>query len=713
NRILLSQAEIPDSFKKATIAVEDASFYEHGGVNPRGIMRAALRNILAGGVVEGGSTITQQLTKIMFLTPERTFSRKIKEAFLAIKIDRSFSKDDILSMYLNQIYYGHGSYGIEAAAKTYFGASANDLTLDEVALIVGLPKSPRRYSPYFSPERAKNRRNHVLRRMASLGYISENELNEYSNMEIVLREDREGRKTNAPYFTEYIRQYLEQNYGSKAIYESGLKVYTTLKLDYQAAAEESLKRGIEEVDRRLGYRGPLGHITIGDAGVDWAEVASIAKEEYDPADTVSFTPDNILFGVVKEVTPRLATIYLNGAVGKIALSDMRWAHLRNREVDAVGIPDIDSIEGIISKGDIIKVKIVSQLPDGAYSLSLFQDMIVEGSLASIDPKTGYIRAMVGGYDFAVSQFNRAAQAKRQPGSAFKPLIYSAAFEYGYSPASIFIDSPIIFDNTEADQWKPENFEKRFYGAVSLRDALTHSRNVVTVKLLKSIGIKYAVDYVKRFKIDSEMTPDLSLALGTSTITPLELTSVYGVFANGGIMATPMAVKEITDSKGNVIESNKPVLEQVISPENAFMTTSVLQNVVQEGTGWQAKGLNRPVGAKTGTTNEFVDAWFVGYVPQLVTGVWIGIDYGDSLGKNETGSRAASPIWLDFMKKVLENQPVETFKMPDGLVFKRVNKNDGLLTLPNDTNYTFEPFVIGKEPQDYSKEAEAGRNRLKL
>lgn len=697
-RVLLPLNNIPSIMKLATLAVEDDQFYKHKGFNFKRIAGALWSNLKAGGVVEGGSTITQQITKTMFLTPERTIFRKIREAILATRIERNFSKDEILEIYLNQIYYGHSAYGVEAAALVYFGRHVNELTLPEIAMIAGLPRAPKLYSPYFSPERAKNRRNHVLRRMESLGYITHDEAENAVKSDFKLK-DRQDRKNLAPYFAEYIRQYVEDKYGSSGLYKGGLKVYTTLKIEFQEAAESAVKEGLREIDKRLGYRGPLGNVKPLGQYIDWRKVDEIELKNFPDGREKN---ENMALGVITEVTPEKALVQTKDAKGFINVKDLAWAHKYDPSVDALSFGKINNIKEVLKAGDVVDVKILEEKDKkGNLKFALEQEPVVQGALLCIEPATGFMRAMVGGYDFDKSKFNRAIQAKRQPGSSFKPIVYSASFEKGFTPASIFIDSPVIFEEKDEENWKPANFEEKFYGPTNLRTALTHSRNVITVKLLQSMGIKHVLEYARRLGIKSYLTPDLSMALGTSGVTLNELTSAYGVFSNKGVKTEPMAIKSITDKDGNLLEENKPREERVISEELAYITTNILQSVVQEGTGWRAKALGRPVAGKTGTTNNYMDAWFLGYTPDLIAGVWVGMDKDEPIGKNETGARAASPIWVSFMEKALKGMPVKNFQIPGGIVFTKIDKKTGLLATPETSDMTIECFIEGTEPTEFS------------
>ncbi len=546
-RTVIPFSEIPKYMKNAILAVEDARFYSHPGLDIPGVIRALWADIKAREIIQGGSTVTQQLSKMLFLKPEKSLSRKIKEAFIALQIEKKYSKDEILNQYLNQVYFGSGAYGIEAASQTYFGKKTNDLTLSESALLAGLPKAPTTFSPFRNPEKSRLRRSHVLRRMVDTGYITEKESEKAAKDPMPVPPKLGLNK--APYFVEFIRQEMEGRYG-RNVYIGGLNIYTTLDLKVQEIAEKALSKGLRSIDDRHKKRN----------------------------------------------TP------------------------------------------------------------------------VQGALIAIDPGTGYIKAMVGGRDFYESQFNRTYQALRQPGSAFKPFVFLTALENGFTPDDIVIDSPVFYPGSKKGMtWSPMNFSGNFQGPVTLRKAMAESINAVAVKLIDKVGVNTTVEYAKKLGIKSDLKPYLSLALGSSDLTLIEITSAYGVFAKLGIKSSPMAVIKVTDRMGKVFEENFPFTEEVIKPEIAYLITDLLRGVVEQGTGWKAKVLGRPVAGKTGTTNEYTDAWFIGYTPTLVAGVWVGYDDHRSIGSKETGARAALPVWIDFMKESLKDIPSEDFTPPEGIV----------------------------------------------
>ncbi|MDH4162426.1 MAG: PBP1A family penicillin-binding protein [Nitrospirota bacterium] len=589
NRTPVNINDVPDMLIKALIATEDARFNSHFGVDVRGILRASYRNIRAGKILEGGSTLTQQLAKVLFLTPERNYRRKLKEMLLALKIEQRYTKREILSFYLNQIYFGNGAYGVESAAQTYFGKNSRDLTLAECALLAGLPRSPKYYSPFLSPDGARKRRSYVLQRMTVLKVISEEAASEADRSPLPDQRKFVQKGPNpAPYFVEYIRQKVEERFGSGILYSGGLNIYTSIDDTLQSYAEDSVH--------------------------SW--LATLEKNTKRPA------------------------------------------------------------------------------ADG-YK--------VQAAFVVISPSTGHILAMVGGRDYAESQFNRAWQALRQPGSAFKPVVYAAAIEKGYSAVDRLTDAPLTVKLDGKNTWMPENFTRTFQGSVTLRKALAQSLNVPTVRLLADIGMEDAVRFAKKLGINSALKEVPSLALGSSDITLLELTSVYATFANQGIRLDPVAIIQITDSTGRILYSNEPAPVQAMRPETAYIITNLLKGVVERGTGWKARELGRPVAGKTGTTNDYRDAWFIGYTPTLAAGVWVGYDDQRSLGSKATGARAALPLWMTFMKQALRGTEPADFPVPANIIFKNIDPRSGLLSSEQCTVSLREAFLPGTEPRRYCDE----------
>lgn len=589
NRTPVTLADVPEVLVKALIATEDSRFYSHRGLDYRGIARALYRNIRSGRILEGGSTLTQQLAKVLFLTPERSYLRKLREMALALKIEQRYTKQEILTFYLNQIYFGSGAYGVEAAAQTYFGKRARDLTIAECALLAGIPRSPKYYSPFTSHDSALVRRAHVLNRLVATGGITEAKADEAGRTPLPLQPSiRRKGPSPAPYFVEYIRQKVEERFGSSILYSGGLNIYTSISDTLQASAERAMLSGLGKLDEKTGRR-----------------------------------------------------------------------------------------------------------TGGSQQL--------QAALIALEPSTFHIRAMVGGRDFAASQFNRAWQALRQPGSAFKPIVYAAAIERGYSAADLLEDTPLSIRIDGKRTWTPENFTRTYQGEVTLRKALAQSLNVPTVRLLSKIGVSETIRFARRLGIKSPLQAVLPLALGSSDLTLLELTAAYSVFANNGIRMDPVAILLITDSSGRTLYANESLPVQALKPETAYIITNLLKGVVEHGTGWKARELGRPVAGKTGTTNDYRDAWFIGYTPALVSGVWVGYDDQRSLGHRSTGSRAALPLWLDFMQQAHQGQEPLEFGIPEGLVLRSIDPRTGLLSTERCSSSLSEAFLPGTEPRTYCDE----------
>ncbi len=592
-RELIAYRHIPKQAINAVLATEDAKFFEHRGIRLLSLLRALIADIRAARFVQGGSTITQQLAKTLFLTPEKSISRKVKEMLIALQIELNYTKREILALYFNQIYFGSGAYGLQAASKIYFNKRAEDLTLAESALLAGLPRAPSYYSPHNDIQRSKDRRATVLKRMFDEGFITK-EQKEAADAEDILLTST-GALPQAPYFLETIRRKLEAKYGSDSIYREGLELYTTLNIEMQEAARRAVDEGLKAVESR----------------------------------------------------------------------------------NAKKIPD-----------------------DGAG-----EQLLLQAALIAIDPATGDVKALVGGRDFKTSEFNRAVQAKRQPGSAFKPVVYATALMEGWTAASILVDSPVIMkDPSKPDKWKPENFNKKFHGPVTMRKALEKSLNVATIKLLQKVGTDQVISMAVRLGIDSEVHPYPSMALGVSEVSLLEITSAYAVFANRGVRAEPRWLRLIRKSDGSLLEDNPPSYTEAMPAQQAFLITKMLQGVVENGTGRVAQKLGREAAAKTGTTDNFTDAWFIGYTPGLAAGVWVGYDMKKPIGKNETGAKAAGPIWTRFMNEALKSQPVKKFEMPKKIVKVDIEASTGLLADPSCGKTVAEYFLKGTEPRRYCNEA---------
>ena len=680
---------MPQYLINAVISVEDSRFWKHNGIDYIAIMRAAVKDVLHVGLKEGGSTITQQLAKITFLSPQKTLGRKIREIALAMKIEKKLSKKEILELYLNRVYMGHGAYGMERAAEVYFGKSVKDVNLPEAALLAGIIRAPSAYSPYNNLTAAKERQETVLMRMQEEGYIKPSEKERAEKQPLHLSALR-GNTESDNYFVEYVRKYLEEKYGVDVVYKGGLNVYTTLDRKAQIAAAGALRDGLRDLDKRRGWRGAMENRKV-----------DVKKEmsKKVPADSLSATAGDMSSGIVLKVTAREAIIKARGVLGRLRIENARWA--RTTIDPGTGrryyIKDF-SLNKILKVGDIVKVSFKSSSKKSV-DLTLEQDPKVEGAIVSMDPATGYIKAMVGGYDYATSEFNRALYAKRQPGSAFKPLIYAAAMDNGFTPASVIDDEPVTYNGGPRGEWSPENYDHKHYGPTRLRDALAYSRNVVTVKLVDKMGVDKVIDFARTLGFEGAMPHNLSIALGSISITPMELCEIYSVFADQGTRMTPIAIKYITDSQGRVVESNEPEGREVISPDTAFLITSMMEDVVKYGTGWRAKSMGRPVAGKTGTTNDYRDAWFVGYTTDLLTCVWVGSDDMHSLGSLETGARAASPIWLSYMK-TFDTGDSTDFAVPQGIVRYAIDPSNGLLSRDGTSGIT-EYFKEGTQPTAYS------------
>ena len=698
-RIVMPLERIPEMLIRAFVAAEDSRFFEHEGIDFFGILRALWKNIKAGGIVQGGSTITQQVTKSLLLTPERSLTRKLREAVLAYRIEKHLSKEEILFLYLNQIYLGHGAYGVEAAAQNYFGKHIQELNLAECAMLAGLPQAPSRYSPYSHPQRAKERQVYVLNRMVADGYISSGEAAEALAFHMNIRERKTWNIGHVPYFTEHIRRYLEEKFGQEVLYREGLQVYTTVNAAFQNAAQNAVKKGLNHLDKRQGYRRPLARLAP-------EEIESFLNDLKESSEENSYTEGAVVKGVVIAVSSpeKKVTVRLSEGLGILPLENMEWARRPDPEI-AYGAVKVRDPAEVLDVGDVILVRLEKRNPESKeWLLSLEQQPEVQGALLCMENDTGHVKAMVGGLDYNSSQFNRAVQSRRQPGSSFKPFTYAAALDKGYTPGTVIIDSPIIYSDDQMDwTWKPKNYKEKFYGPTLFRTALIFSRNVVTIKILRDIGIDYVIDYCRRFGITSPLSRDLSLALGSSGLSLLELTNAYSVFANLGELVRPIFVLKVLDRHGNLLEENRPQRERVVDKDTAYVMTHLLQEVVKYGTGWRARALKRPAAGKTGTTNKLQDAWYIGFTPSYVTGVWVGFDDDRTLGKYETGSRAASPIWVDFTRSILTNEPVRVFTVPENVVFAKIDPKTGLLANPGDKEAIFEAFKEGTAPIQTSEE----------
>ncbi len=728
-RLFVPINAVPEHVIEAFLAAEDKNFYNHSGFDVLGIGRAMLTNIKNAGTgrpLVGASTITQQVAKNFLLSSDQRLERKIKEAILTFRIEKAFSKDQVLELYLNEIYFGYGAYGLASAALNYFNKSLEQLNIEEAAYLAAVPKGPPRYHPIRHYERAIGRRNWVLGRMEINGFITEAEMTAAQATELVVHPRERVRYFHADYFEEQVRRQLYSVYGQNSLYEGGLSVRTTLEPRLQGIAERALKRGLVAYDRRHGWRGSIDSISITDDS--WSDTLG----EMD----VPLGMDNWHLAVVLELEDGGAVIgFEGGGYGFIHLDEVKWARAW-RSGERLG-PRIDDVGDVLELGDVVAVEEIFDIskeknlqgfltasgePVGnVKGYGLRQTPAIEGALVALDPHTGRVLAMVGGYDYNRSQFNRATQAERQPGSSFKPFVYGASFEEGFTPSSLVLDAPFVMAQGEGQgMWKPSNSSNRFYGPSTLRLGMEKSRNLMTVRLAQYIGMDKVIDFASRFGIEKNLQPTLSMSLGAGEVSLLALTNAYGMLVNGGKSITPTLLDRIQDRRGNTIfrhdnraclgckqeewnGQDTPIIpderEQVVDSRIAYQIVSMLEGVVERGTGRRIGTLDTPLAGKTGTTNDWVDAWFVGFSPDLVVGVFTGFDRPRSLGVNEEGSAIAAPIFREFMAEALKDSPIVPFRIPSGIRLVRVNAETGLPAGVNTTNAFFESFIPGTEPGD--------------
>lgn len=813
-RTLVPYEKIPKNLVNAFLAAEDDQFFQHKGINLQSIFRAAIANLRAGRSVQGGSTITQQVAKTLLLSSEKTLTRKLRDILLALEMEKNLSKEDILFLYLNQIYFGQGAYGVEQAAHVYYRKSVSELTLGEMAVLAGLPQAPSRYSPVSNPLRAKERQAYVLHRMGEVGFIDKAAAAEAVKQPIKVYV-RENYEEFAPYYLETIRQILVTQLGEEMVLDKGLRIYTSLDLQKQVAANASVMAGLKDLDKRQGYRGPQKNLSSAE------EIEKFLKDTRQKYLMLS-TPERVILpegkfadiappkneknasslvptylkigepveGIVKKVddTLKLVWVQIPDAEGVIDFDTMTWARKPNSEkrydMDLLRKPS-DALKA----GDVVLVKIshekfagtrVAQMktknkdlsvPDFSkyLELELDQEPLVEGALLSLDQQTQDLLAMVGGSNFQKSEFNRAIQAPRQTGSSFKAIVYASALDHGYTPATPIMDAPLVYEEggSKGDEgqedvkiWKPTNHSKSFGGDIIFRNALVQSLNVPTVKIIEDLGVPWPADYARRLGIYSPLNMDFTLALGSSGVTLYEMTKVFSEFGRLGKRVRPMLVRRVEDASGKVLlkdvsldirfekeinEIEKPFEErrtaflnaikdqayvdglkkqdlkkkkpdeniffedpdQLIKPTTAYLMTTLLKGVVEDrhGTGGAARALGREVAGKTGTTNNYYDAWFIGYTPQISTGVWVGFDKEKTLGKGEVGGRSALPIWLDYMKDAHEGLPQMTFPVPQGIVFANIDGDTGKLASATTKNILRQAFVEGTEPTASSSSSE--------
>lgn len=828
-RMLVPYDQIPKKLVEAFISAEDSSFFHHEGLNYLAIVRAFFANLKAGRKVQGGSTITQQVARSLLLSSEKTYIRKIKEALLSRRMEKNLSKEEILYLYLNQIYLGQGAYGVEAAAQIYFRKPAHELTVPECALLAGLPQAPSRYSPIGNPSRAKERQRYVLSRMAEEGYLTEDDAKKFAEESVKVYVWK-NYKELAPFYLETLRQLLVAKLGEEVVLDQGIKIYTGLDLAKQKVAQDQMQEGLRELDKRQGFRGPIKNLLTPE-GV--AEV--LLNTRNDLID--DFSPERILKpdGTIDEKgplnltgkdekgepLPNLPPYIKIGQIlkGVVTNVDDQWGLVQVRFAESKGMIDFESMKWArkpdpnvrseyaqikkpseaLKTGDVIEIRLSGktfystrlnkeiadwkrknknqqpELPElKEYSLvELEQEPIAEGALVSIDEKTEEIVALVGGYDFSRSQFNRALQALRQTGSSFKSFVYASALDKGYTPSSILLDVPLVYEEQEKAQgeegqdlnalatkkWRPANHSKSFSGEVLFRNALIRSLNVPTVKLIEDIGVDWVATYARRLGIFSPLNMDFTLALGSSGVTVYEMTRAFATLGRMGQKITPLLIHKVMNKVGEVIlsdislderfgteieRSNEEIekkralageeiattegstadggetpppeqkklqsrkvppiffkdANQLIRPQTAYVVTSILQGVVDEpgGTGGAARSLGRPVAAKTGSTSGYYDAWFIGYTPDIATGVWVGFDEEKSLGKGEVGGRAALPIWLAYMREAHEGLPARSFAVPDGVVYANIDNESGKLASASSKEVVRQAFIEGTEPQ---------------
>ena len=656
---------ISPTLRQAILAAEDAEFETHPGISIPRIIAALLKDIMEGRKAAGASTLTQQLARKLFLTDEKTWERKIREAMLAIQIEKRYTKREIFTLYANQMYFGHGVYGVEAASRLYFGKSAKDLELEEAAMIAGILQSNVRQSPYVNMDAAVRRRNYALTRMADVGYITQERADEAKKKPIVTRGAPSGPPSVAPYFVEEVRKELEQRYGAKQLYENGLAIQTALDVKLQEAANSALDSGLRRLDKMRGWRKPA---------------RNLANEHPDLKTYKNGRWDRPMRQgqVVPAVVTAVDASALEARAGALTVTVDKKGFAWTRR----------SATQLVSRGDLIEVRL-DTLDEAAHTASgtLEQPPVVEGAVLAIDNRTGQIKAMVGGFSFERSKFNRATQALRQVGSAFKPFVYTAAIDRGYTPASVVMDTPAsFFAGPNQPLYSPGNYDRRFEGPITLRRALEQSRNVPAVRMMEQLGPKQVILYARRLGLESPLPPYLPVALGAAEATLLEMTSAYSVFPNQGVRMNPYTVQKVTDREGNVLEENRPEPKDAIRADTAFVITNLLRGVVQRGTATKANVLDWPIGGKTGTTNDYTDAWFIGFDPDITIGVWVGLDQKKTIGRDITGGDAALPIWIEIMKTWIgDRKEAPKFQPPGNIVF---------VTAENGAS---EAYIAGTEP----------------
>jgi penicillin-binding protein 1A len=693
-RVILQYDEIPVLMRQAILASEDAEFEDHIGIRPLRLLVTVVRNLVYERRLfyAGASTLTQQLARKLFLKPEKTLERKVKEVVLALQIEKRYTKQEILTLYCNQMNLGHGAYGVEAAARVYFGKPVRNLSLEEAATIAGILQLPERQSPYVNQKWATQRRNYALRRMAEEGFITEAQAQAAQKKPIVLAGLPGPSNTTAPYFTEEVRQHLERQYGAQELYEAGLSVQTTLDYDLQAAAARALDRGLRDLDKRRGYRRPAKNVAAdGKSPGDYTErrwSRPIRIGDIVPAVVMEIASGAARAG--RPLAPGSARVRIGKLEGVLARPGFQWTGRA-------------SASDLVKAGDVIEVGVTAiDEETGTVSVTLEQTPLVEGALLAIDNRTGQIRAMVGGFDFGRSKFNRAVQAPRQIGSAFKPVVFAAAIDRGYTSTSLIVDEPVSYNAGPGQPpYAPQNYDRKYEGAITLRRVLEQSRNVPTVKLMEQLTPAQVIGYARRLGFESPLQPYLSTALGASEATLLEVTSAYSTFPNHGVRMQPYGIVKVAERDGTVLEEHRPIAREGIRADTAFVMVSLLAGVVARGTAAKAASLDWPLAGKTGTVDDYTDAWFVGFDPNITVGVWVGFDLKKPLGGNETGAVAALPIWMSFMKAYIDRygdrQNPPAFDPPGNIVFVPVDRGTGAPVDAATPGALNEAFIAGTQP----------------
>jgi penicillin-binding protein 1A len=675
-REVIPYEAISPQLKQAILAAEDATFEQHFGLSIPRIIVSLVKDIFEGRKAAGASTLTQQLARKLFLTYEKTWERKIKEAILAIQIEKRYTKNEIFTLYCNQMYFGHGVYGVQAASRLYFGKAAKDLTLEEAALIAGILQGNVRQSPYVNMDAALRRRNYALTRMAEVGFIPEAEAEAARKKPIVLRGEPSTPASVAPYFLEEVRKELEGRFGAKQLYENGLSIQTALDVSLQEAANRALNGGLRRIDKRHGFRAPRRNVIA-----DGQTIDAFKQPRWDRP----MRDGDVVPAVVRSAEPAAIAARAGALKVTIDKKGFGWTSKAGNQ--------------LVKPGDLIEVRLDSLDASGqTASGTLEQPPLVEGAILAIDNRTGQVKAMVGGYSFERSKFNRATQALRQVGSAFKPIVYTAAIDRGYTPASVIVDAPVSFSaGPNQPLYSPQNYDHKFEGPVTLRHALEDSRNVPAVRVMDQLGAKQVIAYARKMGLTSPLPPYLPVALGAAEATLSEMTSAFAVFPNQGVHMQTYSVLKVTDRAGNVLEENRPEPKDAIRADTAYVLTNLLRGVVQRGTANKAASLNWPIGGKTGTTDDYTDAWFIGFDPDITIGVWIGLDQKKTIGRNMTGAEAAVPIWMEVMKAWIgDRKDPPKFEAPGNIVFVSVD-NTGASTDAATPGAISEAFIAGTQP----------------